>query len=108
MRLAPCLAFLWCSLQQLPEISQSNELPAQTRYLAASAPLPNSSSCLPKLHTIESHWSSSPTGPCRYVMDVYMPRDKLNRSEHRGFGFVTFETEAALQRVRSQAPHQIK
>lgn len=41
-------------------------------------------------------------------MDVYMPRDKLNRSEHRGFGFVTFETEAALQRVRSQAPHQIK
>lgn len=32
-----------------------------------------------------------------YVMDVYMPRSKDNKKEHRGFGFVTFETEAAIQ-----------
>ncbi|KAK9815318.1 hypothetical protein WJX72_001599 [[Myrmecia] bisecta] len=43
-----------------------------------------------------------------YVMDVYMPRDKVNRSEHRGFGFVTFETDAAIQRVASHGSHQIK
>lgn len=43
-----------------------------------------------------------------YVMDVYLPRDKVNRSEHRGFGFVTFETEAAVQRIHSHGQHQIK
>ncbi|KAK9865944.1 hypothetical protein WJX84_000445 [Apatococcus fuscideae] len=43
-----------------------------------------------------------------YVMDVYMPRDKSNRSEHRGFGFVTFETEAAVHRVATHGNHQIK
>lgn len=43
-----------------------------------------------------------------YVYDVYMPRDKIKRSEHRGFGFVTFETEAAVQRVAQHGPHQIK
>lgn len=32
-----------------------------------------------------------------YVMDVFMPRAKENRKGHRGFGFVTFETEAAIQ-----------
>lgn len=43
-----------------------------------------------------------------YVLDVYMPRDKVKRSEHRGFGFVTFETEAAIQRIAQHGPHQIK
>lgn len=43
-----------------------------------------------------------------YVLDVYMPRDKIKRTEHRGFGFVTFETEAAVQRVAQHGPHQIK
>ncbi|GAB4820792.1 hypothetical protein N2152v2_007838 [Parachlorella kessleri] len=43
-----------------------------------------------------------------YVMDVYLPRDKNNKREHRGFGFVTFETEAAIQRVVAHGPHQIK
>lgn len=42
-----------------------------------------------------------------YVMDVYMPRDKHNRAEHRGFGFVTFETVAAVQRVAVHGSHQI-
>ena len=49
--------------------------------------------------------------PCsthRYVLDVYMPRDKHNRHEHRGFGFVTFETEAAVQRVAAHGLHQIR
>ncbi len=47
---------------------------------------------------------------CRYgyVMDVYMPRDKNNRAEHRGFGFVTFETEAAVKRIAAHGAHQIK
>ena len=40
-------------------------------------------------------------------MDVYMPRDKNNRAEHRGFGFVTFETEAAVQRVAAAGTHEI-
>lgn len=41
-------------------------------------------------------------------MDVYMPRDKNNRAEHRGFGFVTFETEAAVKRIAAHGAHQIK
>jgi hypothetical protein len=41
-------------------------------------------------------------------MDVYMPRDKNNRAEHRGFGFVTFETEAAVTRIAAHGAHQIK
>ena len=45
---------------------------------------------------------------CRYVMDVYMPRDRLNRAEHRGFGFVTFETEAAIIRIASYGGHMIR
>ena len=32
-----------------------------------------------------------------YVLDVYLPKNKDNKSEHRGFGFITFETEAAIQ-----------
>ena len=43
-----------------------------------------------------------------YVLDVYMPRDKVKRTEHRGFGFVTFETAAAIERVALNAPHRIK
>ncbi len=37
-----------------------------------------------------------------------MPRDKNNRAEHRGFGFVTFETEAAVKRIAAHGAHQIK
>lgn len=44
-----------------------------------------------------------------YVMDVYMPRDKMNRSDHRGFGFVTFETQGALARIMAHdQPHAIR
>lgn len=43
-----------------------------------------------------------------FVLDVYLPRDKNNKREHRGFGFVTFETEAAIQRVVAHGPHHIK
>lgn len=32
-----------------------------------------------------------------FVMDVYIPRSKENKKEHRGFGFVTFETEASIK-----------
>ena len=32
-----------------------------------------------------------------------MPRDKNNRAEHRGFGFVTFETEAAVKRIAAHS-----
>ena len=48
------------------------------------------------------------SGLCRYVMDVYMPRDRMNRAEHRGFGFVTFETEAAIIRIASYGGHMIR
>jgi hypothetical protein len=34
--------------------------------------------------------------------------DKNNKREHRGFGFVTFETEAAIQRVVAHGPHTIR
>ncbi len=43
-----------------------------------------------------------------YVMDVYLPKAKDNKSEHRGFGFVTFETDAAIQRVVSHGQHRLK
>ncbi|PSC71652.1 Dual specificity kinase shkE isoform B [Micractinium conductrix] len=43
-----------------------------------------------------------------FVLDVYLPRDKNNKREHRGFGFVTFETEAAIQRVVAHGPHHIR
>jgi RNA recognition motif-containing protein len=43
-----------------------------------------------------------------FVMDVYMPKAKDNKSEHRGFGFVTFETEAAIQRVVAAGTHRLK
>lgn len=42
-----------------------------------------------------------------YVLDVYIPRDKNNKREHRGFGFVTFETEAAVDRILAFDDHQI-
>ena len=44
-----------------------------------------------------------------FVMDVYLPRDKVMRTEHRGFGFVTFETLSALNRINAyDQPHTIK
>jgi len=43
-----------------------------------------------------------------YVMDVYMPKAKDNKSEHRGFGFVTFETDAAIKRVVGAGTHKLK
>lgn len=43
-----------------------------------------------------------------YVMDVYLPKSKDNKLEHRGFGFVTFETEAAIQRVVQHGTHRLK
>uniref|UniRef100_A0A7S0RZM2 RRM domain-containing protein n=1 Tax=Chlamydomonas leiostraca TaxID=1034604 RepID=A0A7S0RZM2_9CHLO len=43
-----------------------------------------------------------------YVMDVYLPKSKDNKMEHRGFGFVTFETEAAIQRVVSHGSHRLR
>ena len=41
-------------------------------------------------------------------MDVYLPRDRANRAEHRGFGFVTFETATALRRVVAAGAHTIR
>lgn len=43
-----------------------------------------------------------------YVMDVYLPKSKDNKAEHRGFGFVTFETDAAIQRVVSHGNHRLR
>jgi len=43
-----------------------------------------------------------------FVMDVYIPRSRENKKEHRGFGFVTFETEAAIKRAISQGTHNLK
>jgi len=43
-----------------------------------------------------------------YVMDVYLPKTKDNKSEHRGFGFVTFETEAAINRVMAAGSHRLR
>jgi len=43
-----------------------------------------------------------------YVLDVYLPRDRVNKREHRGFGFVTFETEASIHRVVTHGPHYIR
>lgn len=43
-----------------------------------------------------------------FVLDVYLPRDKSNKREHRGFGFVTFETQASIGRVIAHRNHYIK
>jgi len=43
-----------------------------------------------------------------FVLDVYLPRDKSNKREHRGFGFVTFETHASIGRVIAHRNHYIK
>eukprot|EP01025_Chloroclados_australasicus_P065315 TRINITY_DN8908_c1_g1_i1.p1 TRINITY_DN8908_c1_g1~~TRINITY_DN8908_c1_g1_i1.p1 ORF type:complete len:512 (-),score=41.64 TRINITY_DN8908_c1_g1_i1:3201-4736(-) len=43
-----------------------------------------------------------------FVLDVYMPKNKDNKKEHRGFGFVTFETEASIKRVVSHGMHKIR
>lgn len=43
-----------------------------------------------------------------FVMDVYMPKAKDNKTEHRGFGFVTFETDAAIKRVVGAGTHKLK
>lgn len=43
-----------------------------------------------------------------FVMDVYIPRAKENKKEHRGFGFVTFETEASIKRTVAQGTHTLK
>lgn len=37
-----------------------------------------------------------------------MPKAKDNKSEHRGFGFVTFETDAAIKRVVGAGQHRLK
>jgi RNA-binding protein Musashi len=41
-------------------------------------------------------------------MDVYMPKSKDNKTEHRGFGFVTFETDAAIKRVVGAGSHRLR
>ena len=67
---------------------------------------------LPGMHFVCASFNNADSpmerGVCRYVMDVYMPRDRMNRAEHRGFGFVTFETEAAILRVASYGGHMIR
>ena len=37
-----------------------------------------------------------------------MPKSKENRLEHRGFGFVTFETDAAIKRVVGAGCHRLR
>jgi hypothetical protein len=43
-----------------------------------------------------------------FVTDVYMPKAKDNKAEHRGFGFVTFETDDAIKRVVGAGTHKLK
>lgn len=43
-----------------------------------------------------------------FVMDVYLPKSKDISLQHRGFGFVTFETDAAIQRVVQSGVHRLK
>jgi hypothetical protein len=43
-----------------------------------------------------------------YVLDVYLPKSKDNKAEHRGFGFVTFETDAAIKRVVGAGSHRLR
>jgi RNA-binding protein Musashi len=51
--------------------------------------------------------STLPLSRFGYVLDVYMPRDRAHRAEHRGFGFVTFETATSLRRVAAASPHTL-
>ena len=44
-------------------------------------------------------------GQFGFVLDVYLPRDKLNKKDHRGFGFITYETGASVHRVLSHGTH---
>jgi hypothetical protein len=37
-----------------------------------------------------------------------MPKSKDNKAEHRGFGFVTFETDAAIKRVVGAGSHRLR
>lgn len=41
----------------------------------------------------------------RYVVDVYIPRERGNREQHRGICFVTFETEAGVERMMAGGKH---
>lgn len=49
---------------------------------------------------------------CTPQLLLTLPRPPLlpqdNKSEHRGFGFVTFETDAAISRVMSAGSHRLK
>lgn len=47
-------------------------------------------------------------GQFGFVMDVYIPRSRENKKEHRGFGFVTFETETSIKRAISLGTHNLK